>query len=141
MDRTYVNWADAAGGTRLLWFSYPSGSNPNPYQVALNDCVNPVPTSLVSGTIVVGTGTPSTNPYLSVNDGAAFSFITAVGSIVAVTLPGFMEALYMADNQTVDPAQPLVIAFVTQALALPLLDTAGNPVIAFIGGIRQKRGS
>jgi hypothetical protein len=83
---------------------------------------------------------PSANPYLSVNDAALLSFTTAVGSLVGVLAPGFKEALYLADNQTVDPAQPLVITLVATALAVPLVDSAGNPVTAYVGGIRQKRG-
>lgn len=140
MDRAYVSWVDAQGNTRLLWFSYPSGTDPNPLQTALNDCVNPVPYAIVSGTVVTGSSTPSTNPYLSVFDQAALVFTTAVGSLVTLVAPGFQESLYLADNQTVDIAQPLVINLVTEALALPLVDTAANPVVAFVGGFRQKRG-
>lgn len=140
MDRAYVQWVDAYGGTRLTWFSYTTGSNPNPFQVALNDTVNPVPASIVSGSVVAGAGTPSTNPYTGVADAALLQFATAAGNLVGLICPGFQESLYLADNQTVDPAQPLVIALVAAAIALPLVDSAANPVTAFIGGLRQKRG-
>jgi anaerobic C4-dicarboxylate transporter len=75
-----------------------------------------------------------------VADSAVLSFVTALGTIVGVVIPAFKEALYLADNQTVDPAQPLVIAVIAAAIALPVVDGSGNAAIAYIGGLRQKRG-
>jgi hypothetical protein len=140
VDRAYVNWADAYGGTRLTWYSYTTGGILTPFATALDATANPVPTQVVAATIQTPSGTPSTNPYPLVTDSAVLSFVTAVGSLVGVIVPGFQEALYLADNQTVDPAQPLVIALVAATLALPIVDSSGNAVVAFVGGLRQKRG-
>lgn len=140
VDRAYVQWADSAGNGRLTWYTYSTGGVLLPFSAALQTCVNPAPVSVVAATVQVPGGVPSTNPYLSVNDAAVLQFATSVGSIVGLIAPGFREALYLADNQTVDPAQPDVIALVAAVIALPLVDSAGNPAISFIGGIRQKRG-
>lgn len=140
MDRAYVVWADAFGGTRLVWYSYSTGGSLVPFSTALDLCVNPIPSQVVAATIQISGGTPSTNPYASVADSAVLQFVTSTGSLVGVVAPGFKEALYLGDNQTVDIAQPLVISLVNASLALPLVDGAGNPVIAYVGGLRQKRG-
>jgi hypothetical protein len=140
MDRAYVQWVDAAGNGRLTWYSYVTGGALSPFATALDTCVNPSPVSVVAATVQTPGGIPGTSPYLSVNDAALLQFVTGTGSLVGVLAPGFKEALYLADNQTVDPAQPDVIALVNAAIALPLVDGSGSPVIAFVGGIRQKKG-
>lgn len=140
MDRAYVVWVDANGNTRLTWYTFQTGGSLAPFSTALDTCVNPTPSQVVAATIQVSLAPPGTSPYVAVTDSAVLTFITAVGSQVGIVCPGFKEALYLADNQTVDPAQPDVIALVAATLALPVVDSAGNPVIAYIGGIRQKRG-
>jgi hypothetical protein len=140
MDRAYVLWLDTNGATRLTWYSYQTLGALTPFSNALDNVCNPVPTQVVVGTVQMPSLVPSANPYLSVNDSALLQFGTAVGSLVGVVAPGFREALYLADNQTVDPAQPLVIALVAAALAVPLVDSAGNAIISFVGGLRQRRG-
>lgn len=140
MDRAYVNWTDAVGGTRLTWYSFSTGATLPPFGTAVDNCSNAVPSQTVAGTVQVSSATPSTNPFLNVADSAVLSFVTALGTIVGVVIPAFKEALYLADNQTVDPAQPLVIAVIAAAIALPVVDGSGNAAIAYIGGLRQKRG-
>ena len=140
LDRAYVYWADAVGGTRLVWYTYATGAILAPFGNAVDNCSNAVPSQTVAGAIQTTSSVPSTNPFPSVVDSAVLSFSTAVGSLVGVLVPAFKEALYLADNQTVDPAQPLVIALVAAAIALPVVDNAGNPVTAYVGGIRQRRG-
>lgn len=140
LDRAYVYWADAVGGTRLVWYTYQAGGILTPFGNAVDNCSNAVPSQTVAGTIQTTVSLPSTNPFPSVTDSAVLSFSTAVSSLVGVLVPAFKEALYLADNQTVDPAQPLVIALIAAALALPIADNSGNPVTAYVGGIRQRRG-
>lgn len=140
MDRAYVDWVDTTGHTRLTWYTYTSGGTLAPFASAIDNVCNPTPATVVAATIQVPGGVPSSNPYLNVMDSAVLTFSTGIGSLVGVVCPGFKEALYLADNQTVDPAQPLVIALIAAALALPLVDSAGNPVTTYVGGIRQKRG-
>lgn len=139
MDRAYVLWLDAYGGTRLTWYSFATGGVLAAFSAALDACVQPIPSQATVGTVQVSSAAPGTNPYPNVYDSAVLTFYTALGS-VGVVCPGFTEALYLGDNQTVDPAQPLVIALVNAAIALPLVDGAGNPVIGFLGGLRQKKG-
>lgn len=139
MDRAYVVWGDAFGATRTVYYSFLTGSLLAPWSAAAVAVVNPTPLQVTAATVQTPGGAPSTNPYPNVSDAAVLSFLSAGGNIIGVTLPGFKEALYLADNQTVDPAQPLVIAFVAQCLGF-LVDTFGNPATTFLGGIRQKRG-
>lgn len=140
MDRVYTNWADAYGNTRLTWYSYRTGADLPPFSTALSACCNPVVVNAVAGELQTFGSVPSTNPYALVQDSAVLQFGTGVGSLVGVIAPGFREALYLADNQTVDPAQPLVAALIAAVIALPLVDGAGNPATTYIGGLRQKRG-
>lgn len=140
MDRAYVYWTDAFGGQRLTWYTFSTGGTLTPFGNAVDNCSNAVPTQTVAGTIQVDTATPSTSPYPNVVDSAVLSFATAVGSLVGVVIPAFKESLYLADNQTVDPAQPLVITLIAATIALPVVDSANNPVITYVGGLRQKRG-
>lgn len=79
-------------------------------------------------------------------DSAVFAFQTANGSVAKISIPAPKEGIFLADNQTVDPANSDVVNFVTQ-----LLQTAswsGNGVAAtksgaalstFIGGLRVRR--
>ena len=140
MDRAYVIWADVFGATRLTWYTYATGATLPPFAIALAACAQPQPIQVVAGAVQTGTVAPGSSPYANVADSAVLTFATALGNTVGLVIPGFTEALYLADNQTVDPAQPLVIALVAAVLALPLVDSAANPVIAYVGGLRQKRG-
>lgn len=140
MQRAYVNWGDAYGGSRLTWYTYEDGADLAPFSDAIDAVCNPVPLTVVAAVVQTPSLTPSTDPYPNVADSAVLSFVTALGNTVGVICPGFKESLYMADNQTVDPAQPLVIALVGAVLSLPVVDNAGNPVLSFIGGLRQRRG-
>lgn len=140
LGRAYVYWADAVGGTRLVWYTFQAGGTLPPFGNAVDNCSNAIPSQTVAGPIQTTTSVPSTSPFPSVVDSAVLSFSTAVGSLVGVLVPAFKESLYLADNQTVDPAQPLVIALIAASLALPIVDNSGNPVLAYVGGIRQKRG-
>ena len=140
MDRVYLVWVDVNGATRLTWCTYATGATLAPFTLALAACSQPQPTQAVAGTVQTFSVPPGSSPFSSVTDSAVLSFATSVGSTVGLVVPGFTEALYLGDNQTVDPAQPLVIALAAAVLALPLVDAAGNPAIMFIGGLRQKRG-
>lgn len=140
MNRAYVNWADAFGATRLVWYTYQDGGDLTPFGDAVDGCSNAIPAQTVAGLIQVSSSTPSTNPYPNVQDSAVLTFSTDAGSLVGVLVPAFKESLYYGDNQTVDPHQPLVIALVNAALALPIVDSAGNAVTSYVGGLRQKRG-
>jgi hypothetical protein len=139
MDRAYTIWTDVYGATRLTWYSYASGLPSLSFFLALGGLANPFIAQAVAGTVQIGSGPASSNPYPNVSDSALLTFSTALGTQIGVVVPGFKESLYLSDNQTVDPAQPLVLAFVAFAVGF-LVDSAGNPATAFIGGLRQKRG-
>jgi hypothetical protein len=140
VDRAYVKWVDAYGAERLTWYSYMTGGVLTAFSLAIEACCNPVPAQVVAGLVQVSPATPTTDPYPNVIDSAVLTFATGLGSLVGVICPGFLEALYLADNQTVDIAQPLVIALVNACLSLPLVDSAGNVVLSYVSGLRQKRG-
>jgi hypothetical protein len=140
VNRAYVYWIDAFGGERLSWYSYADAGIITPFSNALDSCVNPAWSTVVAAAVQVGTGVPSSNPYPLVSDSAVLTFATSAGKTIGVLCPGFKESLYLADNQTVDPAQPLVAALIAAALAVPLVDSSGNPVSSYVSGLRQRRG-
>ena len=79
-------------------------------------------------------------------DVAAFAFATATGTVSKVSIPAPKDAIVLPDNQTVDPANADVIAFVGY-----LLDPSGFPGNAvassksgaqfdvFLGALRVRR--
>lgn len=79
-----------------------------------------------------GTGVNATFP--DVADAAILTFTTAIGTLVTLTLPAPKLAIFMADGATVNPS---AIADIIAAALANLVDGAGNPVTAYVAGIRR----
>lgn len=81
-------------------------------------------------------GASATGSYQSVRVSAQLMFQTGSGSILRLTIPAPSAGIFLADKQTVDPANTLVAAIVTACLGT-LSDAAGNTAVAFLGGTLQ----
>lgn len=81
-------------------------------------------------------GTPATGAYQSVRSAAQLTFQTASGDLLRLTVPAPSLGIFMADSQTVDPANALVIAIVAACVGT-LSDAAGNTAVSYVGGVLQ----
>lgn len=67
--------------------------------------------------------------YASVEDKAIFTFQTATGSIHRPQVPAPKSAIFLADGETVDPANALVVTYVAAIIANTI--TRDGEVVAF----------
>lgn len=134
--RTGLIWSDANGFTRLTTFNLQV-LDPLPWITTLTGKSNADWANKWTG--VLGTQTPAAanNVFNSVLDTALLQFETASGSIVKVALPAPVSGAFDVDGQTVDPAN--VAAIIAQALT-DLCDSAGNPVVSYLGGFYARTG-
>jgi hypothetical protein len=113
-------------------------SNVAPLQLALTNCV------LVNakGTY---TTSPTTNGYGTsaefdtVEDKAVMTFVTATGALHRYQIPAPKVALFLADKETIDPAQADVAAYFAAIIANKVSSRDGSLITAFIGGTRLRR--
>lgn len=82
--------------------------------------------------------TPSGVLLPDVADLARLTFTDAGGSLVNLSLPAPNAGIFEADTVTVDPT---TIADIITASVGVLVSAAGNPVTAFVGGLRNQRSS
>lgn len=71
--------------------------------------------------------------FASVRDYARLYFADGLGNQVSLTVPAPAAGIFMADQVTVDPA---VIVPLINACKLYLLNSAGNLVTTYLGGVR-----
>jgi hypothetical protein len=90
------------------------------------------PTSFPAGTAVPGT-------YQNVADYAQLVYQDAGGDLVYITLPACAAAIFLADGETVDPANA-AIAALNAAVIGTVLTAAGGVVTAYVGGFRRRSG-
>lgn len=88
----------------------------------------------------------STSETDNAEDAVELAFQTANGTVSRISVPAPLDSIFLADNQTVNPANGDVAALVTQ-----LLQTAswsgngvastksGAALVAFLGGVRVRR--
>lgn len=141
-----VTFRDAKGNTARVKYNV-TGANPT----ALSTAAQAIFTPLVAlSTLAVQTSrgaftthlTANTYPspvaqYPNVEDKAVFTFGTVVGSLHRIKVPGPLASIFLADLETIDPANAAVTAFTT-AFTSNALDSDGNGIVFFIGGTRTR---
>ncbi len=73
--------------------------------------------------------------FQSTRDVASLIFSTVGGTLVTVFLPAPLLSIFLADKETVDATK---IAAIIAAVVANVTDAAGNAVVSFVGGTRQK---
>jgi hypothetical protein len=128
-----IIWIDAQGATRL---TTPGGNATlASIQTAMLAKSRAVVAYYWEGARTAVGGTPSTGTYTSVTDAAILIFQAADCTQVKLTLPSPLDSIFMADGQTVDPAQ---ITGITSA-CLGTLETAGGQVVTeYVAGYRAR---
>lgn len=130
-----VIWADANGSTRLLTIKTLAGWASIRAQMLLKS--NGGDQMWWQGPIQNPASPVAVGVFQSVQDGALLSFQTASGSIIKLLLPAPQLGIFMADHQTVDPAQ--IVALIASCIG-SLSDGAGNAAISYIGGFYTRSG-
>jgi hypothetical protein len=87
-----------------------------------------VPTEVVYG---------ASSVYETVEDKAVFTFQTAAGGIHRFQVPAPLEAIFLADGETVDPANTAVVAFVAAVIA-NATNRNGNAIAFGANGVRKR---
>lgn len=80
--------------------------------------------------------------YAPIEDKASLTFVTAHLTRHVVRIPAPKATLFEADEQTVDPADTLVVAFRDAVLATPtgafMSNSSGQALTGLIGGVRTR---
>lgn len=133
MNRMYVVWIDVNGFTRLTLINTTTGASTifaDMLHLSLADWINVNETGFTINTTPV----PSTGTYQRVADCASLMFTSASGDKCVLQLPSPKSTIFMADQQTVDPAQ--ITTLVADCIGV-LTTNSGDPVTAFVGGYRR----
>jgi hypothetical protein len=84
--------------------------------------------------------------YDDAEDSAVFSFVTTQGTVAKISIPAPKSTIFLADNQTVNPANAAVAAFVTELLtpsdyAAGSIASAksGAAFVSFLGALRVRK--
>lgn len=132
-----LTWGDVAGQTRST--AITANASASAVEVALLNASNADVLLESEGQLFSNSSpSPIAATYQSVEDFAALLYADAGGSIVQITLPAPKASIFMADGETVDPANTDV-AGITATVVGVVITPAGNPVTNFVGGTRQKQ--
>jgi hypothetical protein len=138
-------WRDAKGNTARTSF-YVAGANAGAQAVAANNIfvtLGPLTNAAFQSSSGPETAAPievvygGAATYENVEDKATFTFQTASGAIHRYRIPAPVAAIFLADGETVDPANTAVVAFVSAVIA-NAVDRNGNAIAFGAVGIRQR---
>lgn len=90
--------------------------------------------------VTVQTPAPVGGAYLPVSLRAALTFLCADNTLAQLYIPAPNQTIFLADGQTVDPANLAVVAIIAAALG-SLVSSTGSPATAFVAGILQRGAS
>lgn len=143
------NFRDSRGmtGSVRLWLTSDSATDTNdlitPFITALEALTNAHMTSSrgsAGDTPEFGYGSDA--QYAPIEDKASLTYFTARAQRHTYRIPAPKAAIFMSDEQTVNPANSLVVAFNTAILdtvtSAFFSDAQGNPLTGYVGGIRTR---
>lgn len=137
MDARSIVWLDAAGGktiTRVL-----SGAGLGAAFAPLEALSNAGVQEWWESAVTAPASPPTNAAFASAADRAALVFVCADNTQTTVIVPAPKLSIFKADGETVDPANVLVVALVTAAIAAPIQNPSGSPVTALVAGQRLPR--
>lgn len=128
-------WADTTGKTRMTLANTAGGAAA--IQAALSGLSTAYVQQWWEGTLHFGAGPAPGGQFQNVQDYANLVYTSAVdGSMVNVTLPAPLQAIFMPDLETVNPA---AIAAIDAAVIGNLYTGTLQLVTAFVGGTRRRK--
>jgi len=86
---------------------------------------------------ILVTSAPTSNPY-DVADKVRLQFTDEFGNDQFIVLPAPQAGIFLADGETVDPADLSVIALVAQII-IDLVGRGGEALVTFVSGRRIRR--
>lgn len=132
-QRMTTVWADAGGRTTTNLLTTSAGAAA--VQAAIAAKSNAAILLDWEGPLNVNPSpAPVTASLPDVGDLAVLTFTTAAGSYVKVVIPAPQASIFLADGETVDITQ---ITAIISAVIANTVTTAGVPVTAYVGGIRN----
>lgn len=142
-----VSYRDAKGQTAKTSF-FVVAATPALALTAASTLV-PLITALTNAALQNAKGAYTTSPtvnsygtnavYETIEDKAQLTFQTATGAIHRYQIPAPKAAIFMADDETVDPANADVLALAAAFVADQVASRDGSLIASFIGGIRVRR--
>lgn len=113
-------------------------SNLAPLQLALTNAVlatakGPYTTSPAAA------GYGANADFEACEDKAVMTFVTSTGALHRYQIPAPKSAIFLADGETVDPANTDVAAYTAGVIANKVSSRDGALITAFIGGTRARR--
>jgi hypothetical protein len=142
-----VSYRDAKGQTAKTSF-FVVAATPAAALTAASTVV-PLITALTNAALQNAKGAYTTSPtvntygtnavYETIEDKAQLTFQTATGAIHRYQIPAPKAAIFLADDETVDPANTDVAALATAFVAEQVASRDGSLIASFIGGIRVRR--
>jgi len=142
-----VTFRDAKGNTARVSFFVDSGGTAITQHAAAAAVITAM--EALSNAIVQAYKGPATNPsiavvyganatFASIEDKAIFTFLTADGSTHRYQIPAPLEAIFLADGETVDPSNTAVTAF-TSAVVANTVGRTGTAITFGAFGTRIRR--
>jgi hypothetical protein len=132
VQRSVVEWRDAnLDWLRTAW-NQATGSTAAALVAALQAASN----AGVAERVVTGTAGVDAQ-YAGVEQVAVLTFCTAAGTTVRLVYPAPKSATVLASGE-IDATNATIAALITAALAV-LVDSSGQPVIAYAGGVLTHR--
>lgn len=121
------------------------------YAAATNDMttLQPLLTALTNAVLVNAKGPLTSSPaaagygtaaeFDTIEDKAVLSFVTSTGAIHRYQVPAPKSGIFLADKETIDPAQADVAAFTAGVVANKVSSRDGALITAYIGGVRLRK--
>jgi hypothetical protein len=136
VDRLFVEWLDINQNFLRTANYVAAPANAAAYLAALQGASNAGQVITTEGPAAFPTTAPVDATYPSALDTAVLNFMATGGAAVIVTVPAPISALFLGDNETVDPTDPTgLIAACSAALG----DVLGNSILLFRSGVRAQR--
>lgn len=136
VEKLFVEWLDVNGNFIRTPNYVGTTATLGAYLTALQGASN-------AGIQIVTHGAPAfpSNPavdaqYPSALDTAVLNFHSAAPATVILTIPAPKSALFLGDNETVDPTDPTGVIAAAQVC---LSDIFGGLAIVYVSGVRAQR--
>lgn len=137
MQRSVVEWRDANLDWMRVSWNQATGSTAAALVAALQAASNAGVAERVEGPRVIVATAGVDAQYAGVEQVAVLTFCTAPGTLVKLVYPAPKSATVLASGE-IDASNATIAALITAALAV-LVDSSGQPVIAYAGGVLTHR--